>query len=105
VRTPKVRRNNKGRGRIRTRERQHYVNNCPLKQKLNSLKREKKPSIGVLHVLNVVMEGESVERKEKDDIKICYVKAKLNRNSLLAMVDSGAMYNFLREDMVRRLRL
>jgi predicted aspartyl protease len=77
----------------------------PLKQKLNALEKENNPYVGVLQVLNVVMEGESTESQEQDEMKLFYVQAKLNGKSVIAMVDSGATHNFLREDMVQRLGL
>lgn len=41
---------------------EHYAKNYPLKHKLNDLEKTiENPSIGVLQVLNVVMEGESME--------------------------------------------
>jgi hypothetical protein len=46
---------------------EHYVKNCPLKQKLNALEKEDNPYVGVLQVLNIVMEGESMESQEKDE--------------------------------------
>jgi hypothetical protein len=49
------------------------------------------------------MEGESTERQEKDETKLFYVQAELNGNLVIAMVDSGATHNFLREYMVKRL--
>jgi hypothetical protein len=84
---------------------EHYVKNCPLKQKLNALEKEDNPYVGVLQVLNVVMEGESMESQEQDETKLFYVQAELNGKSVLAMVDSGVTHNFLREDMVQRLGL
>jgi hypothetical protein len=84
---------------------EHYAKNCPLKQKLNALEKEDNPYVGVLQVLNIVMEGESMESQEKDETKLFYVQAKLNGKSVIAMVDSGVTHNFLREDMVQRLGL
>jgi hypothetical protein len=45
------------------------------------------------------MEGESTERQEKDETKLCYMQEKFNE-SMIAMVNSGETHNFLREDMV-----
>jgi hypothetical protein len=48
---------------------EHYAKNYPLKQKLNALEKEKNPYVGVLNVLNIVMEGESIESQEQDETK------------------------------------
>jgi hypothetical protein len=52
---------------------EHYVKNCPLKQKLNVLEKEKNPYVGVLHILNAIIEGESTENQEQDETKLFYV--------------------------------
>jgi len=38
---------------------EHYVKNFPSKYKSNSLEKEDDPFVGVLQVLNIIMEGES----------------------------------------------
>jgi hypothetical protein len=82
---------------------EHYENNCPLKQKLNALEKENNPSVGVLEVLNVIMEGESMKSQYKDETNIFYVQVELNGKLVTTIVDSGATHRSLREDMVRRL--
>jgi predicted aspartyl protease len=48
-----------------------------------------------------VIHREPTIRKDK----IFYVQDKLNKKSMIAMVDSGVNHNLLMEDMVRRLGL
>jgi hypothetical protein len=52
---------------------EHYVKNCPLKQKLNALEKTYNPLVGFFQVSNVVMEGESMEIQEKYDPNLFYV--------------------------------
>ena len=52
---------------------EHYVKNCPLKQKLNALEKGDNPYVGVLQVLNIVMEGESTKSQNQGESKIFYV--------------------------------
>jgi hypothetical protein len=66
---------------------EHYAKNFPLKLKLNAFEKEDNPFVGVLQVLNVVMEGESTESQQKDETKLCYVWVKLNENSVVSMVE------------------
>jgi hypothetical protein len=52
---------------------EHYVKNCPLKQKSNALEKANNPHVGVLRVLNVVIEGGSTESQEQDETRLCSV--------------------------------
>jgi hypothetical protein len=76
-----------------------------LEKKLNVLEKVDNPYVGVLQILNVVMEGESIEIQDQDETNIFYMQEKLNEKSMITMVDSGVTHNFLREDMVQNLGL
>jgi len=64
------------------------------------LEKEEKPYVGVFQVFNAIMEVESMNIQEKYGMKLFYVQYELNGKSVIAMVDSQANHNFLREYMV-----
>jgi len=78
---------------------EHYANNCSLKQKLNALEKVGNPSMGVLQVLGVVGEAEPIVTRDLDVKRLSYVQKEINGKTTLAMVGSGATHNFMREDI------
>jgi hypothetical protein len=84
---------------------ENYAKNCPLKKKVNALEQEENPSVSVLQVLGVVVEAQPTITQDPDVTKLSYVQEEINGKMTLAMVDSGATHNFMREDIAQRLGL
>ena len=75
----------------------HYTKNFPLRpQKLVVVEHEGH-SVGVLQVLNAVLEEPGVST-ETDFTKPSYVPVELNRQQVFALVDSGVTHNFIQEE-------
>ena len=53
----------------------------------------------------IFKEGGSMESQEKYVTRLVYVQAKLNGKSMVVMVDSGTNHHFIREDIMKILRL
>jgi hypothetical protein len=68
---------------------------------LNALEKVDNPSMGVLQVLGVVAEAEPTVTQDPDMTRLSYVQAEINGKMTLAMVDSGATHNFMREDIAQ----
>jgi hypothetical protein len=70
-----------------------------LKKKVNALEQVDNPSVGVLQVLGVVVEAKPTVAQDPNVTKLSYVQEEINGKMTLAMVDSGATHNFMREDV------
>ena len=77
----------------------NYVENCPLKKKLKSLEKVENPSVGVLQVLGAIGEEKLIATQDLDVMILSYVQVEINGKMTLAMVESGATHNFMREDI------
>jgi hypothetical protein len=76
-----------------------------LEIEVDALEKACNPYIRVLQVLNIVMEGESMESQEQDEMKLCYVQTELYGKSVLAMVDNGVVKTMPSKQTQRKRRI
>jgi hypothetical protein len=82
-----------------------YGKECPLKhQTVMEAENLVQPSVGVLQVLSVVA-AEVTKSQKQDLIGLNFVSAKVNGHMMMAMVDSVATHNFMKDSVSKRLDL
>lgn len=83
----------------------HYAKECPLKhQTVNAAEKTVQPSVGVLQVLSTVV-AEATDCQEQDPTGLSFVSAGINGHTVMALVDSGATHNFMKDSVAKRLDL
>ena len=82
-----------------------YGKECPLKhQTMKEAENSVQSSVGVLRVLSVVT-AEVIESQEKDPMVLNFILAELNGHMVMAMVDSVATHDFMKDSVSKRLGL
>ena len=82
-----------------------YGKECPLKhQTVKEAENSVQPSVGVLRVLSVVA-AEVTKSQKQDLIGLNFVSAEVNGHTVMAMVDSVATHDFMKDSVSKRLGL
>ena len=82
-----------------------YGKECPLKhQTMKEAENSVQPSVGVLRVLSVVA-AEVTKSQQQYLISLNFVSAEVNGHTMMAMVDSVATHDFMKDSVSKRLGL
>ena len=81
----------------------HFSRDCPLWPQKMAAVEQGGLSIGMMQVLNVVLE--MMVSAEPDYSELSYVSIGLNGHQISALIDSGATHNFVNDDVAKRLGL
>ena len=82
-----------------------YGKECPLKhQTMKEAENSVQPSVGVLRVLSIVA-TEVTKSQKQDPIGLNFISAEVNGHMVMAMVDSVATHNFMKDSVSKRLGL